>query len=74
MAAEQGRPRSESEPSSMHRLPPDIDPSLLTSEFKDCNIEDILRTEMQYGGGLIGRQSSLIHSHHVPNQCPMTPH
>lgn len=72
MAAEQGRPRSESEP-SMHRLPPDIDPSLLSSEFKDCNIEDILRTEMQYGGGLIGRhQSSLIHSH-VPQPMPNDP-
>lgn len=74
MAAEHGRPRSESEP-SMHRLPPDIDPNLLTGDFKDCNIEDILRTEMQYEeGGLIGHSnpSTLVNAH-VPQPMPNDP-
>ena len=89
-----GRPRSGSEPASMHpihhhnhhhnhHIPKDIDPNLFTSEFKDLNIQDILRTELQFGGldfqmssdGPLNTISPHSHTHYTqpsPNDPTLT--
>ena len=88
-----GRPRSGSEPASNHqfhnhhthhhhRLPQDLDPELFTLDFKDLNIQDVLKTELQYGGSLgFSETTSPIHSplahvqrqyHTLPNDPTLT--
>lgn len=54
-APDPNRPRSGSEPAPVnltHRYPTDIDMDLFnTSGFPDCDVDSIIRTEMQYSNG-----------------------
>ncbi len=54
LSADMARPRSGSEPAVTHyngSLPQDIDMDLIGSEFPGCDVESILRSEMQYENG-----------------------
>ena len=54
-ASDPNRPRSGSEPAPVnltHRYPPDIDMDLFNpSDFADCDVDSIIRTEMQFSNG-----------------------
>lgn len=74
-----GRPRSGSEPATNHpfhnhhahhRLPNDIDPELFTLDFKDLNIQDVLKTELQYGGNLGFPDTSPGHAPSIHTPSP----
>ena len=57
LSADMARPRSGSEPVVAHNgnhcngIPQDIDMDLIGTEFPDCDVETILRNEMQYDNG-----------------------
>lgn len=73
-ATDPNRPRSGSEPAPVnlsHRFPPDIDVDLFNSAgFAGCDVDSILRTEMQYSNGDLDFQFDEQYS---PSSIPSDP-
>ena len=68
LSADMARPRSGSEPAVNHNrcIPHDIDMDLISTEFPDCDVDTIIRNEMQYDNGQL--DFSFDHHKHQTNQ------
>ena len=75
-ATDPNRPRSGSEPAPVnlaHRFPSDIDMDLFNSPaFAGCDVDSIIRTEMQYGNGDLDFQFDQQYSPSVPADPTLT--